>query len=272
MGRGGALGGKGKGKPVALGQGPVVTEKAGTQVWLVKVPKFLAEQWRAAGTQGGEELGRVEVTAAGAGAGGGGESRLELRLGEGHPFGEIPDRYSMLPASGQQGMCMHPIQTQHGRLSVNGRVTASYTTQPQRQVGALGVRVDSKYSKISRLRLEREEQASKAKVAQVIQDTGAVAAKKEAILPANYVGKGQRLHELGLRASDNRRVREQDRSKVIDLILTLFERKDAWRFDDLVQETKQPAAYLRELLQEVCDYTKSGANLGTWSIKAKYRF
>ena len=271
MGRGGALGGKGKGKP-ALGQGPVVTEKAGTQVWLVKVPKFLAEQWRAAGTQGGEELGRVEVTAAAAGAGGGGESRLELRLGEGHPFGEIPDRYSMLPASGQQGMCMHPIQTQHGRLSVNGRVTASYTTQPQRQVGALGVRVDSKYSKISRLRLEREEQASKAKVAQVIQDTGAVAAKKEAILPANYVGKGQRLHELGLRASDNRRVREQDRSKVIDLILTLFERKDAWRFDDLVQETKQPAAYLRELLQEVCDYTKSGANLGTWSIKAKYRF
>lgn len=237
-------------------------------MWLVKVPQFVAEAWQGAGE--GAELGTVRLGAGASPEAAGGAAELHLPPGA---FPRLPDGYKLVPSMGQ-GVCTVAV----GGRGVEGRVAQSFATQPLPGARPGGIRgagrgIDSRYSAISRERMERERAAAQQKTAKVL--SGADARKlhgaKEDILPANYVGKGKRP-DIGQKVSDNRRTREKDRGKITDLILSLFERQHEWTFDGLLQETQQPAAYLRELLQELCDYKKTTLHQqGTWTVREKYR-
>ncbi|CAK9178468.1 unnamed protein product [Ilex paraguariensis] len=65
-----------------------------------------------------------------------------------------------------------------------------------------------------------------------------------------------------VKVSDIKRTR-RDCEKLEDIIFKLFERQPNWTLKQLVQETDQPVQFLKEILNELCVYTKMGTTQGT---------
>ena len=60
-------------------------------------------------------------------------------------------------------------------------------------------------------------------------------------------------HERAKKA-EGKKMRD-DKEKVQEIIFALFEKHQYYNIKDLMQETKQPIAYLKEILKEVCNYS-----------------
>ncbi|KAG8362700.1 hypothetical protein BUALT_BualtUnG0049600 [Buddleja alternifolia] len=73
-----------------------------------------------------------------------------------------------------------------------------------------------------------------------------------------------------IKGSDVKRTR-RDRGELEDIMFKLFERQPNWTLKQLVQETDQPAQFLKEILNELCVYNKRGTNQGTYELKPEYK-
>ncbi|KAE9586733.1 hypothetical protein Lal_00004680 [Lupinus albus] len=73
-----------------------------------------------------------------------------------------------------------------------------------------------------------------------------------------------------VKQTDTKRTR-RDRGELEDIMFKLFERQPNWALKQLVQETDQPAQFLKEILNELCVYNKRGANQGTYELKPEYK-
>ena len=62
-----------------------------------------------------------------------------------------------------------------------------------------------------------------------------------------------------------------DREEVLDLLFTAFQQHQYYNFRDLVHKTKQPPAYLKEILREVCVYNTKAPHKNMWELKPEYR-
>lgn len=62
-----------------------------------------------------------------------------------------------------------------------------------------------------------------------------------------------------------------DKEKVQEILFALFEKHQYYNIKDLVTETRQPAAYLKEILKEVCDYNVRQPHRNMWELKKEYR-
>ncbi|XP_065887281.1 general transcription factor IIF subunit 2-like isoform X2 [Dysidea avara] len=69
---------------------------------------------------------------------------------------------------------------------------------------------------------------------------------------------------------EGKRIR-QDREVVLDLIFAAFQQHQYYNFKDLVGKTKQPPAYLKQILQEVCQYNTKNPHKNMWELKPEYR-
>ncbi|CAI0435941.1 unnamed protein product [Linum tenue] len=63
----------------------------------------------------------------------------------------------------------------------------------------------------------------------------------------------------------------RDRGELEDIMFKLFEKQPNWALKQLVQETDQPAQFLKEILNELCVYNKRGSNQGTYELKPEYK-
>jgi transcription initiation factor TFIIF subunit beta len=73
-----------------------------------------------------------------------------------------------------------------------------------------------------------------------------------------------------IKQTDVKRTR-RDRGELEDIMFKLFERQPNWALKQLVQETDQPAQFLKEILNELCVYNKRGTNQGTYELKPEYK-
>ncbi|KAK0577004.1 hypothetical protein LWI29_026454 [Acer saccharum] len=73
-----------------------------------------------------------------------------------------------------------------------------------------------------------------------------------------------------VKQSDVKRTR-RDRGELEDIMFKLFERQPNWALKQLVQETDQPAQFLKEILNELCVYNKRGTHQGTYELKPEYK-
>ncbi|KAK6115793.1 hypothetical protein DH2020_008062 [Rehmannia glutinosa] len=86
----------------------------------------------------------------------------------------------------------------------------------------------------------------------------------------DFVPMGDKKKAAPVKASDMKRTR-RDRGELEDIMFKLFERQPNWTLKQLVQETDQPAQFLKEILNELCVYNKRGTNQGTYELKAEYK-
>ena len=62
-----------------------------------------------------------------------------------------------------------------------------------------------------------------------------------------------------------------DKGKVQDILFALFEKHQYYNIKDLIQETRQPVGYLKEILHEMCVYNMKPPHRNMWELKPEFR-
>ncbi|MED6288037.1 General transcription factor IIF subunit 2 [Characodon lateralis] len=61
-----------------------------------------------------------------------------------------------------------------------------------------------------------------------------------------------------------------DRQVVLDMLFSAFEKHQYYSFKDLVDITKQPVAYLKEIMRDIGTCHRKGTHKSTWELKPEY--
>ncbi|NP_001405474.1 general transcription factor IIF subunit 2 isoform 3 [Mus musculus] len=69
---------------------------------------------------------------------------------------------------------------------------------------------------------------------------------------------------------DGKRARA-DKQHVLDMLFSAFEKHQYYNLKDLVDITKQPVGYLKEILKEIGIQNVKGIHKNTWELKPEYR-
>uniref|UniRef100_A0A096LZS7 General transcription factor IIF subunit 2 n=1 Tax=Poecilia formosa TaxID=48698 RepID=A0A096LZS7_POEFO len=241
-------------------------------VWLVKVPKYLSQQWEKVTEKG--EVGKISIekkqgktevcftlneelaamTAAG-------EKEESLQAPREYPFtmhtvgAQTMVVFSQADAGESviQGGGKEESASGLGRdeVSLEGTVVHRAECRPV---------VSDSYMKVKRL------QVKSVKPQRLVQQLDRAVAT---------VFKPVANHDFNLeyekkKKSDGKMVRA-DRQLVLDLLFSAFEKHQYYSFKDLVDITKQPVTYLKEIMREIGVCNRKGVHKSTWELKPEYR-
>lgn len=61
------------------------------------------------------------------------------------------------------------------------------------------------------------------------------------------------------------------RNELMDLLFAAFDKFPYWSFRGIVEHTKQPSQYLKEILSEICILNKRGPYAGNYQLKPEFK-
>ncbi|XP_038132224.1 general transcription factor IIF subunit 2-like [Cyprinodon tularosa] len=222
-------------------------------VWLVKVPKYLSQQWDKATEKG--EVGKISIEKKH------GKTEVCFSLneelasmtaaGEKDESLQIPREYPFtMHTVGAQTMAVFS-QSEADEISLEGMVVHRAECRPV---------VSDSYMKVKRLQIES---AKPQRLAQQLDRA------------VTTIFKPVANHDFNLefekkKKSEGKMVRA-DRQVVLDMLFSAFEKHQYYSFKDLVDITKQPVTYLKEIMREIGTCNRKGAHKSTWELKPEYR-
>lgn len=227
------------------------TSQAGDDVWIVKVPNYVAQAWTSAPNLSVGKLVMEDVAAQ--------APKLSLEL-TGPLAQSLPKRYDITSEEN------HALQvfTQVGdSLSVKGhvsskldaRVRATYRDKEGRLI------VDESFARITRAKAEEEKRKVQANTIQVIK--GRITRP----LPRNIQHKRKNDDEVGTKLKRSRLEKDELEKE----LFRLFEKEKYWHLATLQANLNQPSAWLKEVLNEIAVLNRSGPNLGQYELKREYK-
>ncbi|XP_011642249.1 general transcription factor IIF subunit 2 isoform X1 [Pogonomyrmex barbatus] len=254
---------------------------AGRGVWLVKVPKYIANKWEKA--PGNIEVGKLKITKHP-----GQKAEVSLKLSEAvlalkEPGeGEIPKqhRLDVTTVTRQMlGVFSHvarkfneiskfntfsailidftatassdAIIPETEKLFMEGRIVQKLECRPY---------ADNCYMKLKLESIKRASvpQRQVQQLDRVVQNFKPVSDHKHNI---EYAEK---------KKAEGKKMRD-DKDAVLDMLFAAFEKHQYYNIRDLVKITRQPIVYLKEILNEVCNYNLKNPHRNMWELKPEYR-
>ncbi|XP_028249556.1 general transcription factor IIF subunit 2-like [Parambassis ranga] len=225
-----------------------------TGVWLVKVPKYLSQQWDKAAEKAevgkmtiGKKQGKTEVrfslnkelTALSTV----GENNASLQVPRDHPF--------TMHTVGGQTMAVFS-QSDTDEISLEGMVVHRAECRPV---------VTENYMKLKKLQIK--ESIKPQRLSQQLER--AVTTIFKPVANHNFNVEYEKKKK-----SEGKMVRAE-RQVVLDMLFSAFEKHQYYNIKDLVDITKQPVTYLKEIMREIGTYNSKGAYKSTWELKPEYR-
>ncbi|KAM6943431.1 general transcription factor IIF subunit 2-like isoform 1-T1 [Xenentodon cancila] len=247
--------------------------KQNTGVWLVKVPKYLSQQWAKATGRG--EVGKLRICK----KGNQGKAEVSFTLNEELTVIEGLDKTVSAPRE-------HPFTMQ----SVGGQTLAVFTENSSGQseersdgsnsgsgagsgpdkIAFEGVvvqraecrpAVSENYMKLKRLQIE--ESSKPIRLSQQLSKP--VTSNYKPVANHDY----NREYEKQ-KKEEGKRTRA-DKQQVLDMLFSAFEKHQYYNIKDLVDITQQPVIYLKEILRDIGIYNVKGTHKNTWELKPEYR-
>ncbi|XP_050446841.1 general transcription factor IIF subunit 2 isoform X1 [Cataglyphis hispanica] len=255
---------------------------AGRGVWLVKVPKYIANKWEKA--PGNIEVGKLKIT-----KNPGQKAEVSLKLSEAvlalkeSREEEIPKqhRLDVTTVTRQMlGVFSHvtrkfdiifkfavflaisiinltasassdAIVPETEKLFMEGRIVQKLECRPY---------ADNCYMKLKLESIKRASvpQRQVQQLDRVVQNFKPVSDHKHNI---EYAEK---------KKAEGKKMRD-DRNAVQDMLFAAFEKHQYYNIRDLVKITRQPIVYLKEILNEVCNYNLKNPHRNMWELKPEYR-
>ncbi|XP_058886159.1 general transcription factor IIF subunit 2 isoform X2 [Acipenser ruthenus] len=202
--------------------------KQNTGVWLVKVPKYLSQQWA-------KSTGRGEV----------GKLRIAKNQGKTEVSFTLNEELTNIQDTGEKSTTVkaprdHPFTMQ----SVGGQTLAVFTES-------------------SSVRLQIEESSKPVRLSQQL-DKAVTTNYKPVANHIYNVEYDKKKKEEGKRA-------RADKQQVLDMLFSAFEKHQYYNIKDLVDITKQPVTYLKEILRDIGVYNVKGTHKNTWELRPEYR-
>uniref|UniRef100_A0A8C7RSZ4 General transcription factor IIF subunit 2 n=1 Tax=Oncorhynchus mykiss TaxID=8022 RepID=A0A8C7RSZ4_ONCMY len=230
--------------------------KQNTGVWLVKVPKYLSQQWAKASGRG--EVGKLRIGK------NQGKAEVEFTLNEDltmidslgdKPSGVQAPRdhpFTMQTVGGQTLAVFTETQSGKEQISLEGLVVQRAECRPA---------VSENYMKLKRLQIE--ELSKPVRLSQQLEK--AVTTNYKPVANHSYnLEYDRKKKEEGKRA-------RVDKQQVLDMLFSAFEKHQYYNIKDLVDITKQPVSYLKEILRDIGIYNVKGTHKNTWELKPEYR-
>ncbi|NXN92253.1 T2FB factor, partial [Rhinopomastus cyanomelas] len=228
--------------------------KQNTGMWLVKVPKYLSHQWNKASGRG--EVGKLRIVK--------NQGRTEVSFTLNEELANI-NNIGGKPAS-VSAPREHPFLLQ----SVGGQTLTVFTESLVDKFALEGMVVQraecrpaasENYMKLKRLQIE--ESSKPVRLSQQLDK--AVTTNYKPVANHQYNIEYERKKK-----EDGKRARA-DKQQVLDMLFSAFEKHQYYNIKDLVDITKQPVIYLKEILREIGIYNVKGTHKNTWELKPEYR-
>ncbi|KAG6460870.1 general transcription factor IIF subunit 2 [Manduca sexta] len=232
----------------------------GRGVWLVKVPKYIANKWEKA--PGDIAVGKLKISRVPG-------QRAQVQL-------SLPEAVLCLKEKGEQS-----IPKEH-RLNVSNVTRQS-----------LGVFSHVVPSDSTAIVPESEKLYMEGRIVQKLEcrpydDTTYYKLKfesiKKASTPQRQVQQLDRIVQNFKPVSDHRHnIEYQERKKaegkkarddkdaVLNMLFAAFEKHQYYNIKDLQKITRQPIVYLKGILKEVCNYNIKNPHKNMWELKPEYR-
>ncbi|XP_046886662.1 general transcription factor IIF subunit 2-like isoform X3 [Hypomesus transpacificus] len=225
--------------------------KQNTGVWLVKVPKYLSQQWAKASGRG--EVGKLRIGK------NQGKAEVSFTLNEELTVIDGIDKTVRAPRD-------HPFTMQ----SVGGQTLAVFTESSSDKIALEGVvvqraecrpAVSENYMRLKRMQIE--ESSKPVRLSQQLDK--AVTNNYKPVANHSYnLEYDRKKKEEGKRA-------RADKQQVLDILFSAFEKHQYYNIKDLVDITKQPVIYLKEILRDIGIYNVKGTHKNTWELRPEYR-
>uniref|UniRef100_A0A674MQI4 General transcription factor IIF subunit 2 n=1 Tax=Takifugu rubripes TaxID=31033 RepID=A0A674MQI4_TAKRU len=123
--------------------------------------------------------------------------------------------------------------------------------------------VNENYMRLKRLQIE--ESSKPTRLSQQIQNP--VTNYKPV---ANHSYNVRKLAANTSKKEEGKRARA-DKQQVLDMLFSAFEKHQYYNIKDLVDITKQPVIYLKEILRDIGHYNIKGTHKNTWELRPEYR-
>nr|XP_027089807.1 general transcription factor IIF subunit 2-like isoform X3 [Coffea arabica] len=245
----------------------VDTAKAERSVWLMKCPLVVSKSWQAQAAASSSSsvsdsppASKVVVSLDPLRPDDSLQFTMEM-AGTGSDAGNMPKSYSLNMFKDFVPMCIFS-ETNQGRVAAEGKVEHKFDLKPHNENM-------EEYRKMCRERTNKS--MVKNRQIQVIDnDRGVHMRPMPGMVGLIASNSKDKKKAAPVKGSDVKRTR-RDRGELEDIMFKLFERQPNWALKQLVQETDQPAQFLKEILNELCVYNKRGTNQGTYELKPEYK-
>ncbi|KAH7848607.1 hypothetical protein Vadar_005090 [Vaccinium darrowii] len=240
--------------------------KSERSVWLMKCPPVVAKSWQAQAQSSSSSSAADSQPAA---------AKVVVSVDPLHPedpfqftmemasneIGNMPKSYSLNMFKDFVPMCVFSESNQ-GKVTVEGKVEHKFDMKPH------NTNLEE-YSKMCRERTNKS--MIKNRQIQVIDnDRGVHMRPMPGMVGLVASSSKEKKKPAPIKGPEVKRTR-RDRGELEDIMFKLFERQPNWALKQLVQETDQPAQFLKEILNELCVYNKRGTNQGTYELKPEYK-
>ncbi|CAH0386332.1 unnamed protein product [Bemisia tabaci] len=232
-------------------------------VWLVKVPKYIANRWEKA--PGNIEVGKLKIAKTSVP---GGKTQVTLNLSESVMLlaepGEKPiprqHRLDVSQVTRQTlGVFSHytpkpdsdAIVPETEKLVLEGRISQKLECRPYADTTYMKLKVES-------IRKAMEPTRKVMRLDRVVQNYKPVSNHKNNI---EYMEK---------KKAEGKKARD-DKESVMEMLFAAFEKHQFYNLKDLVQITKQPPNYLKEILNDIGNYSIKAPHRCMWELKPEYR-
>ncbi|XP_071357322.1 general transcription factor IIF subunit 2-like isoform X1 [Trachinotus anak] len=223
-------------------------------VWLVKVPKYLSQQWDKATDKG--EVGKITI--------GKKKDKTEVCF-------SLNAELSALGTVGEKdGTPQVPRDHPFTMHSVGGRTMAVFSQSDTDEISLEGMVVhraecrpvvNDNYMKLKKLQIE--ESTKPQRLSQQLERAVTTVFKPVANHDFNVEYEKKKR-------SEGKMVRAE-RQVVLDMLFSAFEKHQYYNIKDLVDITRQPVTYLKEIMREIGTYNSKGAHKSTWELRPEYR-
>ncbi|KAL0323153.1 UNVERIFIED_CONTAM: hypothetical protein Sangu_1934600 [Sesamum angustifolium] len=239
----------------------VDSAKADRSIWLMKCPPVVSKAWQSSAASGDSPpLAKVVVSLDPLQSEDPSALQFTMEMA-GNEVVNMPKSYSLNMFKDFVPMCVFS-QTNQGRIAVEGKMEHKFDMKPHHEN-------IEEYRKMCRERTNKS--MIKNRQVQVINnDNGVHMRPMPGMMGFITSTSKDKKKAAPVKSSEVKRTR-RDRGELEDIMFKLFERQPNWALKQLVQETDQPAQFLKEILNELCVYNKRGTNQGTYELKPEYK-
>ncbi|XP_034665601.1 general transcription factor IIF subunit 2 [Drosophila subobscura] len=237
---------------------------AGRGVWLVKVPKYIAQKWEKAPSN--MDVGKLRISKTP-----GQKAQVSLSLTPAvlalDPDEKIPTEHvldvsqvtkqtlgvfsHMAPEAaaniGKENSTAPGATPDNEKLYMEGRIVQKLECRPIADTCYMKLKLDS-------IRKASEPQRRVQPIDKIVQNFKPVKDH------AHNIEYRERKKAEGKKARD-------DKNSVMDMLFHAFEKHQYYNIKDLVKITNQPISYLKEILKDVCDYNMKNPHKNMWELK-----
>lgn len=244
----------------------VDTGKADRSVWLMKCPLVVSKSWQShaasssSSSSDSHPVAKVVVSLDPLRSEDPSSLQFTMEMA-GNDIGNMPKSYSLNMFKDFVPMCVFS-ETNQGKLGMEGKVEHKFDMKPHNTNM-------EEYRKMCRERTNKSMIRNR-QIQVIDNDRGVHMRPMPGMVGLIASNSKDKKKAPPVKGSDVKRTR-RDRGELEDIMFKLFERQPNWALKQLVQETDQPAQFLKEILNELCVYNKRGTNQGTYELKPEYK-